>query len=247
MDSYRILKEKIENKTAKICVIGLGYVGLPLAVSFAKAGYFVYGFDKNSSRIDKLKKGERYIVDVSPGQVKALINKKKFIPALGADVLSKSDVIIICVPTPLRKVKIPDISYVVDAAKTIRKYLKGQQLVILESTSPPTTTGKVVLPILEKSGLKPEEDFFLCFSPERINPGDKKFMVTKITKIVGGLSQKSTGLAKSLYKKIIKKIFVVSFPEVAETVKLLENTFRLVNIALANEFAIVCNRLGISV
>jgi UDP-N-acetyl-D-glucosamine dehydrogenase len=136
---------------------------------------------------------------------------------------------------------------VVDAAKTITKYLKKQQLVILESTSPPTTTRKVVLPILEKSGLKNEEDFFLCFSPERVNPADKRFPVTKITKVVGGMSKYSSDLAKTLYSKIIKKIINVSSPEVAETVKLLENTFRLINIALANEFAIVCNKLGISI
>ncbi|MDP2924244.1 MAG: nucleotide sugar dehydrogenase [Candidatus Omnitrophota bacterium] len=247
MDSYKILKEKIEKKQAKICVVGLGYVGLPLAVAFAREGYTVYGLDKNISRIEKLKKEEQYIVDVKPNEVLSLIKKKKFTPCADAKVLNTAEVVIICVPTPLRKVKIPDISYVVDAAKTIGKYLKRQQLIILESTSPPTTTRKVVLPILEKSGLKSEKDFFLCFSPERVNPADKNFPVTKITKIVGGLSKDSTVLAKALYSKIIKKIFVVSGPEVAETVKLLENTFRLVNIALANEFAIVCNKLGISV
>lgn len=247
MDNYRILKEKIENKKAKICVVGLGYVGLPLAVAFARQGYAVYGLDKNISRIEKLKKGEKYIVDISPAEVLSLIKKGKFAPGADVKVLSCSDVVIICVPTPLRKVKIPDISYVVDAAKTIAKFLKRQQLIVLESTSPPTTTRKVVLPILEKSGLRPENDFFLCFSPERVNPADKKFPVTKITKVVGGLSQHSTALAKALYSKIIKQIVDVSSPETAETVKLLENTFRLVNVALANEFAIVCNKLGISV
>jgi UDP-N-acetyl-D-glucosamine dehydrogenase len=247
MDNYTFLRGKIETKEAKICVVGLGYVGLPLAVAFAKSGYSVYGLDKNTSRIEKLKHGEQYIVDVEPKEVLSLIKERKFTPYTDAKILGKSDIIIICVPTPLRKVKIPDISYVINAAETIAKYIKNPQLIILESTSPPTTTRKIVLPILKKSGLKPEEDFFLCFSPERINPADKKFPVTKITKIIGGLSEYSTSLTRALYSKIIKKTFDVSSPEVAETVKLLENTFRLVNIALANEFAIVCNKLGISI
>lgn len=247
MDSYRILKEKIDKKKAKICIAGLGYVGLPLAVCFAKKGYLVYGFDNNSSRISKLNKGKRYIVDVDPNKVLNLIKKKCFIPTTDKKIIGESDVIIICVPTPLRKVKIPDISYVVMASRTIKKYLRKGQLIILESTSYPTTTREVVLPILRKSGLKEEKDFFLCFSPERINPGDKKFPLSKIPKIVGGLSNKSTKLAKILYEKIIKDVFSVSSPEVAESSKLLENTFRLVNIALVNEFAIVAEKLGISI
>ncbi|RKY31612.1 MAG: UDP-N-acetyl-D-glucosamine dehydrogenase [Candidatus Omnitrophota bacterium] len=247
MNNYRRLREKIEKKKAKICIVGLGYVGLPLAEAFAHRGYFVYGLDTNALRIKKLKKGERYIVDVEPQQILFLIKKGKFFPTNEENVLADSDVIIICVPTPLRKVKIPDISYVVKATQTIKNYLRAPQLIILESTSYPTTTRDVVLPILRDSGLKDERDFFLCFSPERVNPGDRKFPLVKIPKIVGGLSHKSATLAKSLYSKIIKKVFVVSSPEVAETSKLLENTFRLVNIALVNEFAILCNRLGVSV
>ncbi|MBU1122740.1 MAG: nucleotide sugar dehydrogenase [Candidatus Omnitrophota bacterium] len=247
MDSYQVLKEKIENKQAKICIVGLGYVGLPLAVAFGQYGYFVYGFDTSSSRIEKLKNGEKYIVDVEAQTVLDLINKDKFLPTTAKSVLGDCDVVIICVPTPLRKVKIPDISYVVKASKMIKKYLKEGQLVILESTSFPTTTREVVLPVLRKSGLKEEEDFFLCFSPERVNPGDKDFPPTKIPKVVGGLSEESTQLSSALYSKIMEEVFTVSSPEVAETSKLLENTFRLVNIALANEFAIVCDKLGISV
>ena len=177
----------------------------------------------------------------------SLSKKKKFLATCDKRVLEDSSVIIICVPTPLRKVKIPDISYVVSASKAIAKHLKKQQLIILESTSYPTTTREVVLPALKKSGLKEEKDFFLCFSPERVNPGDKKFPLTKIPKVVGGLSNKSTRLAKFLYSKIIKDVFSVSSPEAAETTKLLENTFRLVNIALANEFAMVAERLGINI
>jgi len=151
------------------------------------------------------------------------------------------------VPTPLRKVKLPDISYVVDAANTIKKYIKKGRLIILESTSFPTTTKEFVLPILETSGLKEGKDFYLCFSPERVNPGDKKYPLTKIPKIVGGMSASATKLGVKLYLKIIKKVFPVSSPEVAETAKLYENTFRLINIALANEFALVCEKMGISV
>jgi UDP-N-acetyl-D-glucosamine dehydrogenase len=246
MSSYNLLKDKIKTKKAKIGIIGLGYVGLPLAMAFSKKGYFVYGFDTNQKNIDRLNKGERYIVDVDPKEILKEIGKKKFFPTTNPEILKECDAVIICVPTPLRKVKMPDISYVVAAARTVKKYL-GHQLIILESTSYPTTTREVVLPILKETGLKEEEDFFLCFSPERVNPADKKFPLTKIPKLVGGLSVGGTTLAKDLYSKIITKVFGVSSPEAAETAKLLENTFRLVNIALANEFAMVCNKLGIDV
>ena len=246
-DNYRSLKEKISRNKARICVLGMGYVGLPLAVEFAKKGYFVYGFDTNPSRIKKLQKGQKYIVDIDPRDALSLIRKKKFLPTTDQKVLKDSDVIIICVPTPLRKVKIPDISYVVKAAKMIKKYLKPGQLIILESTSYPTTTRETLLPVLKTSGLKEEKDFFLCFSPERVNPGDKKFPLVKIAKVVGGFSRKSGLLAKEFYSKIIKKVHMVSCPEAAETSKLLENTFRMVNIALINEFAMVCNKLGINI
>jgi len=247
MANYKTLSQKITKKKAKICVIGLGYVGLPLAVAFANKGFFVYGFDTNSSRISKLKEKKQYIVDIDPKAVSSLIKLKKFLPTTNKKVLAEADVLIICVPTPLRKVKIPDISYVVSSSKMIKKYLRKGQLIILESTSYPTTTREVVLPILEKTGLEEGKGFFLCFSPERINPGDKKFTLTKIPKVVGGISSKSTRLAKALYLKIINQVLAVSSPEVAESAKLLENTFRLVNIALVNEFAIVAQKLGISI
>jgi UDP-N-acetyl-D-glucosamine dehydrogenase len=247
VNGYKLLREKINKKKAKICVVGLGYVGLPLAVNFAQKGYFVYGFDTNSTRLKHLRKGIKYIVDIESRDVLSLIKKGKFLPTAKEKVLGDSEVIIICVPTPLRKVKIPDISYIVKASRTIKKYLRKDQLVILESTSYPATTREVVLPILKKSGLKEEKDFFLCFSPERVNPGDKKFPLVKITKIVGGLSGKSSKLAKELYSKIIDNVFTVSSPEVAESSKLLENTFRLINIALVNEFAVLAHKLGISI
>jgi UDP-N-acetyl-D-glucosamine dehydrogenase len=246
-DSFSILKNKIAARQATIGIIGLGYVGLPLAVNFGQKGFFVYGFDTDPGRIAKLQRGERYIVDIDPADAKSLIAKKRFLPTTDEKVLTDADVIIICVPTPLRKVTLPDISYVVSASKTILRNMKPGQLIILESTSYTTTTREVVLPILKRSGLKAEKDFFLCFSPERVNPGDKKFPVTRIPKAVGGCSEQSTELAHMLYSTIMETVFKVSSPEVAETSKLLENTFRLVNIALINEFAIVCNKLGISI
>ncbi|MCP4652354.1 MAG: nucleotide sugar dehydrogenase [Candidatus Omnitrophica bacterium] len=242
-----MLKDKINKKTAKICVIGMGYVGLPLAVAFAKKGYFVYGFDTSSIKVQRLQKGVKYIADIDPNDVTKLIKSGKLHPSENNKIIAKADVVIICVPTPLRKIKIPDISYVVKASATIRKNLKSNQLVVLESTSYPATTREVVLPELKKSGLKEGHDFFLCFSPERVNPGDKKYPLTKIPKVVGGLSAKSSELAKALYSRIIKDVVVVSSPEVAETSKLLENTFRLVNIGLANEFAMICHKMGIDV
>lgn len=247
MDAFPMLKRKIGARQAKIGIIGLGYVGLPLAVNFAQKGFFVYGFDTDPGRVKKLERGEHYIVDIDPADPKALIAKKRFLPTTDEKVLADADVIVVCVPTPLRKVTLPDISYVVSASKTIARNMRPGQLIILESTSYTTTTREVVLPILKRTGLKEERDFYLCFSPERVNPGDKKFPVTKIPKAVGGCSPHSTELAFMLYSTIMDKVFKVSCPEVAETSKLLENTFRLVNIALINEFAIVCNKLGISI
>jgi len=247
MSTFETLKSKIKDKSAEICIVGLGYVGLPLAVEFAKKGYFVYGFDTDPHRIEKLRTGEKFIVDVDPKEVLELMKNNRFVPTTDDTVIKDSDAIIIAVPTPLRKVKFPDVSYVVSASTTVKKNMRKGQLIVLESTSYTTTTRNVTLPILKKSGLKEERDFFLCFSPERVNPGDKKFPVIKIPKAVGGMSEQSTELAFMLYSVIMEKVFKVSSPEVAETSKLLENTFRLVNIALISEFAILCNKLGISI
>jgi len=247
MEGYRVLQERIDKKKAKICVVGLGYVGLPLAVAFAKKNYQVLGFDTNQHRIQNLKRGKNYIVAVDSKEALALIRAKKFLPTSMQRSLAEADVIIVCVPTPLRKVKIPDISYIVKAGQTIRKHLRKDQLIILESTSYPTTTRDVFLPILQKTGLREGKDFFVCFSPERVNPGDAKFPLTKIPKVVGGISPRAARLAKRLYAKIIKDVSIVSSPEAAESAKLLENTFRLVNIALVNEFAVLCNKLNIDI
>jgi len=247
MQIYDSLSKKIKEKSAKIGIVGLGYVGLPLAQAFAEKGFYVYGYDLDHNKIAKLKKGVKYVTDVDPGEITALIKKNKFFPTSDAAVISHCDAVIVCVPTPLRKVTVPDISYVVAASKAVGKYVKRGQLIILESTSYPGTTREVLLPELKKGGLKEERDFFLCFSPERVNPGDKNFPVTKIPKVVGGLSPAAAELAALLYGTIIKNIFRVSSPEAAETCKLLENTFRLVNIALVNEFAMVCHKMKIDI
>jgi len=241
------LKDKITKGKAKIAVIGLGYVGLPIAFEFVKKRFFVYGLDNNKDRVDGLRKGESYITDISSEEVKETLKSKRFLPTTKESVLKDSDAVIICVPTPLRKTKIPNVSYIIKASRTVARYLRPGQLIVLESTTYPGTTRDVVLPILEKKGLKEGKDFFLAFSPERINPGDPVYTFTKIPKVVGGLSKRSTDLTKRLYSKVIKKVVPVSSVEAAEVVKLLENTFRIVNIGLINEFAMLCNKLKINV
>jgi UDP-N-acetyl-D-glucosamine dehydrogenase len=244
---FKKLEKKIKDKTASVAIIGLGYVGLPLAIAFARKGFNVFGYDKNKKRIQYLKAAKRYITDVDPMEVADLIKKNRLIVSQKASVLKKSDIIVICVPTPLRKTKVPNISYIIQASRSIANFLRAGQLIILESTTYPGTSREVILPILEKSNLRAGEDFFLCFSPERIDPGNKKFPLTKIPKIVGGINEKSTLLGRLFYSKIIEKVISVSSIESAELVKLLENSFRLINIGLINEFAIVCNKLKVDV
>jgi UDP-N-acetyl-D-glucosamine dehydrogenase len=240
---YRHLLKLIQSKNAKICVLGLGYVGLPIAIEFVKKGFFVYGFDTKQDRIDSLKRGLSYIDDISNKNVRSVLDK--FHPTHDADALRQADVVIICVPTPLRKRKVPDISYIVKASRTLSKYLRKGQLIILESTTYPGTTRDVVLPALAGRRLKEGRDFFLSFSPERIDPGNPVYTFDKIPKVVGGLSKESTALTAKLYSMVIKDVVPVSSAETAEIVKLLENTFRIVNIGLINEFAMVCDRLKI--
>jgi len=247
MSSYSVLKDKINKKKAVITVMGLGYVGLPIALEFAKKGFLVNGLDTNTKRIKRLKNGDSYINDVSSNEIKRIFKKAKFQVTSNEKVLGKSDAIIICVPTPLRKTKEPNISYVVNATKVLEKYLRSGQLVVLESTTYPGTTRDEILPILKKSGLELDKDFYLAFSPERIDPGNAKYNLCNIPKIVGGFTKHGTVLAQRLYSQIIKRVVGVSNPEVAEVTKLLENTFRIVNIGLINEFANLCHRLGIDV
>jgi UDP-N-acetyl-D-glucosamine dehydrogenase len=241
------LKKKILSKKATIAVLGLGYVGLPLAVSFAKAGFFVFGLDKNKARAQRIKQGKNYNEDVSLKDIAGLIKKKAFDVSSDLSKISHADIIIICVPTPLKKKYTPDVSYLLGAVKDIAKYFKSDSLIILESTTYPGTTEELVKPLLECQGLKAGRDFYLAFSPERIDPGNKKYPVTRIPKIVGGFDKDSSTLTKMLYQKIISKVHVVSSAKTAEMVKLVENTFRLVNIGWINEATMMCHRLGINI
>lgn len=241
------LENKILNKKAKVGIIGLGYVGLPLAVTFAKGGFGVYGIDIDSKRIDRLKKGESYILDVSSADVVDVINNKSLKVTTDFSVIKALDAVIICVPTPLYKTKEPDVSYIVSAVENIKKHMKRGQIVVLESTTYPGTTDEVMLPILESTGLKEGKDFYLAFSPERIDPGNEKYKTENTPKIIGGISDNSTRIAKILYEQVIENIVPVSSSKVAEMVKLLENTFRIVNIGLVNEIMLMCDRLGVNV
>ncbi len=241
------LNRLIDSKKAKICVIGLGYVGLPIATEFAKRGFSVYGFDTKAERVKKLKDASSYISDISSSAIKLLIRKKRLIPTTDQAVLRDSDVVIICVPTPLRNKRTPDISYIIRVTKVIVKYLHAGQLIVLESTTYPGTTREVMLPILEMRGLKEGRGFFLAFSPERIDPGNKRYKFSNIPKVVGGVSKEAGLLTKKLYSKVVNKVVYVNGAESAEVVKLLENTFRIVNIGLINEFAMLCEKLDIDV
>lgn len=241
------LLEKIKNKQAKVGIIGLGYVGLPLAVELAGVGFEVTGIDIDQRKINSIMKGISYIQDVPSAELKNLVKEKKLKATADFSVLKKLDTVNICVPTPLRKSKDPDISYIIAATKEIAKYLHQGQLIILESTTYPGTTEEVMLPMLQETGLKGGKDFHLAFSPERVDPGNPQFNTRNITKVVGGYSPECTELAVALYSCAIEKVHPVSSTRVAETVKLLENTFRSVNIGMVNEIAIICDKLGINV
>ncbi|MBI3599370.1 MAG: nucleotide sugar dehydrogenase [Nitrospinae bacterium] len=241
------LLEKIKNKTAKVSVIGLGYVGLPLSMEFCKSGFTVIGIDVDNRKIDTLKQGESYVQDVKREEVLSFIKNGKFIPTNDFSLLKDADTVSICVPTPLRKTRDPDISYIVSAASEIKKYLHKGQLIVLESTTYPGTTDEVLLPELKSTGLKVGVDFYLAFSPERVDPGNKKYHTKNTPKIIGGVTADCTKTAKCLYEQAIDIVIPVSSTRSAEMVKLLENTFRAVNIGLVNETAIMCDRLGINV
>ncbi|MBF0215798.1 MAG: nucleotide sugar dehydrogenase [Candidatus Omnitrophica bacterium] len=247
MGIYKSLRKKVTDKTAVITVVGLGYVGLPMAIAFAKKGYKVNGFDTSTKRIDNLHKGISYINDVSSGEIREVVKSGRFHVSGEETILSGSDVLIICVPTPLRKTKVPNISYVVQASRTVARYLRRGQMIILESTTYPGTTRDVILTILRKTGLALDKDFFLSFSPERIDPGNPDYDFTNIPKVLGSFTEDGRKLGKELYSKVIKTVVDVSSPEVAEVTKLLENTFRIVNIGLINEFSHLCHKLGIDV
>ncbi|MGE3179448.1 MAG: nucleotide sugar dehydrogenase [Vicinamibacterales bacterium] len=239
--------EKIRNRQAKIGIIGLGYVGLPLAVEFARAGFDVTGFDVDERKNQAINKGTSYIPDVAEQELAEVVKAGRFRGTADMTKLGQMDVIDICVPTPLRKTKDPDLSYVVKAVEAAAATLRPGQLVILESTTYPGTTDEVVQPMLEERGLKAEQDFFLAFSPERVDPGNAQFTTRSIPKVVGGLGPTSTELASALYGSVVSKVIPVSSTRVAEMVKLLENTFRAVNIGLVNEIALMSNKMNINV
>jgi UDP-N-acetyl-D-glucosamine dehydrogenase len=241
------LLERISNRTAKVGVVGLGYVGLPLVVEFGHAGFTVTGIDLDARKVDQLNAGQSYIQDVPTAAVKALVDAGKLSATTDPGAVRDFDTINICVPTPLRKTKDPDLSYVVSAVEAIAGHLHPGMLVILESTTYPGTTEEVVQPILEKTGLRAGADFFLAFSPERVDPGNEKWTTKNVPKVVGGLTPDCTRLAAALYRTSIDTVVEVSSPKVAEMVKLLENTFRAVNIGMVNELAMMCDRLGLSV
>ena len=241
------LLEKIKSKKAKIGVVGLGYVGLPLALEFVRSGYCVTGIDKNKERVDALNKGMSYVIDVKSEDIAQFIEKGLLCVTQDVSTLSTLDAVSICVPTPLTKTKDPDMSYIINVGQEVKNYMHKDQLFILESTTYPGTTEELVLPMLEEGGLKVGKDVYLAFSPERIDPGNKKYSVKNIPKVIGGVTLQCTELASCLYGHIIETIIPVSSPKVAEMVKLLENTFRNVNIALVNEIAIMSERLNIDV
>jgi UDP-N-acetyl-D-glucosamine dehydrogenase len=235
----------ISNAQARITIVGQGYVGLPLAIAFAHAGFEVTGFDNNIERVAALNKGNSPTPDVPDEDLRRLSSEGYYRASSDVLALQESDVIVICVPTPLRKSKDPDISYVLNTAESIGKILRPGQLVILESTTYPGTTEELLLPLFEARGLKAGEDFFLAFSPERIDPGNLEFQVQDIPKVTGGITRRCTELAAMLYRKIVSRVLEVSDPKVAELAKLYENVFRNINIALANEFAMMCHQLGV--
>ena len=235
----------ITERRATVGVIGLGYVGLPLVVEFAANGFKGIGFEVDQTKADKINASVSYIGDVPSSRVKELVSAGRLQATTNFDLLSQCDAIIICVPTPLRKTKEPDVSYILAATGEIQKRIRRGQLVILESTTYPGTTDEVLLPMFEEVGLKLDEDFLLAFSPERVDPGNPQFLTHNIPKVVGGVTPDSTEVAAHLYSQIVKDVHGVSSARVAEAAKLLENTFRAVNIGMANEMARLCYALNI--
>lgn len=242
------LLSKLKNRTAKLGVVGLGYVGLPLAVEKARAGYTVIGFDVQEKKVKLVNEGHNYIGDILDEDLENLVKEGKIKATTDFSFVKDVDAVAIAVPTPLDKFKQPDVSYVVNSTKDIAKYIHRGMLVVLESTTYPGTTEEIVKPILEESGLKCGIDFFLAFSPERVDPGNKEFKTKNTPKVVGGITEECTEVAAALYSSVLEgEIHKVSSPAVAEMEKILENTFRHINIGLANEMAILCKKMGIDI
>jgi len=243
----KALREKIYNRSAKVSVIGLGYVGLPLAVEQAKIGFPVIGIDLDSWKIKHINKGKSYIRDVSADDIRDLVENGRLRASNQFNHLKEADVVIICVPTPLKTMRVPDLSFVLSATKEVAGQIKKGQLVSLESTTFPGTTQEVILPILESTGLSAGSDFFLAFSPERVDPGNKYYTARDISKVVGGITPLCREMACAFYSQGLKQVVPVSSPATAEMTKIFENTYRSVNIALVNEFMILCDRMKIDI
>lgn len=241
-DRERTLEEKIVQRKARVCVLGLGYVGLPLALRFAEVGFKVSGIDVDEDKVEKINKRIPYVEGVSFTAVPESIHA-----TTDPSLLAQADAALICVPTPLSKTRDPDLSFVLEAGRTIAQHLHSGQIIVLESTTYPGTTRELLLPLLEKSGLKVGSDFFLVYSPERIDPGNKTFNLANTPKVVAGITPACLELGRVIYSQIVNRVVPVKNADTAEMVKLLENVFRSVNIALVNEFAIMCHRLGLDV
>jgi len=243
----RSLEEIIFTKKAKIGIIGLGYVGLPLAMEFCRAGYEVFGFDTDPQKVEALREGKSYVLDVPSETVAAAVREGRFKAFTEFDHLRDVDAVSICVPTPLRKTKDPDVSYIIAAVAELKKYLHRQMIVVLESTTYPGTTEELLQAEVEKAGFRVGTDIYLCFSPERVDPGNPIYHTKNTPKVIGGITPECTRMGTLLYSQIVDKVVPVSSAKAAEMVKLLENTFRAVNIALVNEMALMCERMGIDI
>ena len=241
------LATRLASRKARAGIVGLGYAGLPLAVEVAGAGFAVVAIDTDTGRVEDLNAGRSYVTDVSPAALSGLVSSSLLTASTDYARLGACDAISICVPTPLRKTKDPDLTHVLEAARDLSRHLRPQTLVILESTTYPGTTEEAVLPILEESGLRVGQDFFLCYSPERVDPGNAEFGTRSIPKIIGGVTERCLRTGAAYYSQVMDEVVPVSSTLAAETAKLLENTFRMVNIGLVNEIAVLCNRLGIDV
>ena len=248
MNHFDLISEKIQNNQELVGIIGLGYVGLPLAVSFASANVRVLGFDKSKEKVKKINSGINYIGDIEDNLLKSVVDKKNLSATVDFTQIKNCDALLICVPTPLDKFKKPDMSYIESACTEIGKNMSPGSFISLESTTYPTTTEHFMLPILEKeSGLHHGKDFWLAYSPERVDPGNKEYFTRNTPKVLGALTNDGLKIGEAIYKKAIDNIFLVSSPRVAEMVKILENTYRLINISLINEMALLCGKMDINI
>ncbi|MFB3827702.1 MAG: nucleotide sugar dehydrogenase [Bryobacteraceae bacterium] len=241
------LEERIRTRTARVGIVGLGYVGLPLATEFAAAGFEVTGIDVQASKVARINAGESYVQDVGTPALADLVRRRKLRATGDFSAIKELDTVTICVPTPLRKTKDPDMSHIVSACQEIARYMHPGMLVTLESTTYPGTTDELLLPMLAGSRLSAGRDFYLCFSPERVDPGNKNYQTRNIPKVVGGVTPECTRMGALFYGQALERVVPVSSTQVAEMVKLLENTFRMINIGLVNEMALMCDRMGINI